>query len=26
MAEGAKLASGELWSGTPAHHRVALHA
>jgi 5-methyltetrahydropteroyltriglutamate--homocysteine methyltransferase len=26
MAEGAKLASGELWGGTPAHHRVALHA
>ena len=20
------LASGELWGGTPAHHRVALHA
>jgi 5-methyltetrahydropteroyltriglutamate--homocysteine methyltransferase len=26
MAEGARLASGELWGGTPAHSRVALHA
>jgi 5-methyltetrahydropteroyltriglutamate--homocysteine methyltransferase len=26
LAEGARLASGELWGGTPAHNRVALHA